>query len=269
MPHTDFEHPYANVLGVRVSAVNLDGAVALADRWIIAGKPGYICVTGVHGIMEAQYDAGFRRVLNGSVVNTPDGMPMTWVGWLQGFREMDRVFGPDFMAAVCRLSVERGYRNFFLGGKPGVAQLLAERLKATYPGLVIAGTFTPPFGTLSSLDEEAILNAVQSSRSHIVWVGLGSPRQEWFMARWIDRFHVPLLVGVGAAFDFHTGALRDSPHWVKRSGLQWIHRLMQEPKRLWPRYLRNNPAFIWRIACQFAGLRDRPSDFESESRGAL
>ncbi|MGB6744606.1 MAG: WecB/TagA/CpsF family glycosyltransferase [Terracidiphilus sp.] len=255
MPDSDFAHPHADVLGVRVSAVNLDSAVALADRWIAAGKPGYICVTAVHGVMEAQSDPGFRRVLNGAVINTPDGMPMTWVGRLQGFKKMDRVFGPDFMIAMCRLSAERGYRNFFLGGRPGVAQALAQRLQAAYPELVIAGTFTPPFGALSPLEEEEMLTTVQNARPDIIWVGLGAPKQEWFMARWVDRFQAPLLVGVGAAFDYHTGALRDSPHWVKRAGLQWLHRLMQEPRRLWPRYVRTNPAFLWRIACQFAGLR--------------
>ena len=265
MPQSDFAHPHADVLGVKVSAVNLDQAVVLADRWIAAGKPGYICVTCVHGVMEAQTDSRLRRVLNGAVVNTPDGMPMTWVGRLQGFKEMDRVFGPDLMLAVCRLSVERGYRNFLLGGKPGVAQCLAERLVSAYPGLIIAGTFTPPFGALSPEQEQEMLTAVRNAEPHIVWVGLGAPKQEWFMAQWSDRFEVPLLVGVGAAFDYHTGALRDSPRWVKRAGLQWLHRLIQEPRRLWLRYLRTNPAFVWHIVRQFAGLRRSATGFEAGS----
>ena len=184
-----------------------------------------------------------RCALNGAVVNTPDGMPLTWVGRLRGFREMDRVFGPEFMLAVCRLPVERGYRNFLLGGKPGVAERRSDHLASLFPGLVIAGTFTPPFGSLSHELEQEMLTAVQRPKPHIVWVGPGAPKQERFMAQWFGRFQAPLLVGVGAAFDFHTGGLRDSPRWVKRAGLQWLHRLIQEPRRLWRRYLRTNPAF--------------------------
>lgn len=259
---SDFAHPHADVLGIKVSAVNLDGAVALADRWVAAGKPGYICVTCVHGIMEAQSDSALRQALNGAVVNTPDGMPMTWVGRLQGFKEMDRVFGPEFMLAVCRLSVERGYRNFLLGGKPGVAQHLSENLRSLFPGLTIAGTFTPPFSAPSPEQEREMLAAVQSARPHIVWVGLGAPKQERFMAQWFDRFQAPLMVGVGAAFDYHTGALRDSPHWVKRAGLQWLHRLIQEPRRLWRRYLRTNPAFLWHMGLQLTGLRRSSERFK-------
>lgn len=259
---SDFAHPHADVLGVKVSAVNMEVAVALADRWVAAGKPGYICVTCVHGIMEAQGDSALRRVLNDAIMNTPDGMPMTWIGRLQGFKGMDRVFGPEFMLEVCQLSVERGYRNFLLGGKPGVAQSLSEKLRALFPGLIIAGAFTPPFGTPSPEQEQEMLAAVQSARPHIVWIGLGAPRQERFMAQWFNRFQAPLLVGVGAAFDYHTGALRDSPRWVKRAGLQWLHRLIQEPRRLWRRYLRTNPAFLWHIAWQLAGRRRNPARVE-------
>jgi N-acetylglucosaminyldiphosphoundecaprenol N-acetyl-beta-D-mannosaminyltransferase len=249
------EHAHANVLDVNVSAIDLPRAVELADQWIAAGRPGYICMTGVHGVMEAKRDPELRAILNGAVLNAPDGMPMTWVGRMQGFREMDRVFGPEFMAALCRHSVERGYRNFLYGGKPGVAELLRANLERRFTGLQVVGTYTPPFGTLTEAQEEGICGLIREARPHIVWVGLSTPKQERFMARSVDRLAAPLLVGVGAAFDFHAGLLSDSPHWVKRAGLQWAHRLLQDPRRLWRRYLRNNPAFLWQVARQLAGAR--------------
>jgi N-acetylglucosaminyldiphosphoundecaprenol N-acetyl-beta-D-mannosaminyltransferase len=248
-------HPHADVLGVQVSAVDLAGAVDFADRWVTAGQPGYICMTGVHGVMEAQSDPDFRGILNRAALNAPDGMPMTWVGRWQGFRAMDRVFGPDFMAALCARSLARGYRHFLYGGKPGVAQRLRTALERRFPGLEVVGTYTPPMGALALQQEEEVCTLVRAARPHIVWVGLSTPKQERFMAQFAPRLQAPLLVGVGAAFDFHAGLIRDCPHWVKRSGLQWAHRLMQDPRRLWRRYLRNNPAFLWRIALQLAASR--------------
>jgi N-acetylglucosaminyldiphosphoundecaprenol N-acetyl-beta-D-mannosaminyltransferase len=252
---SEIAHPYADVLGVKVSAIDMKRAVELADRWIAAGRPGYVCVTGVHGVMEAQRDSELRRILNGAAINVADGMPMSWVGRLQGFSRMDRVFGPDFMAALCGLSAERGYRNFFYGGKPGIAQLLGETLRRRFPGLEVAGSHTPPFGELNWEQERETCDLVNSLKPHIVWVGLSTPRQEKFMARFVDRLQAPLLIGVGAAFDYHTGQIRDCSDWVKRAGMQWLHRLMQDPRRLGPRYLRNNPAFLWQIGRQFSRLR--------------
>jgi N-acetylglucosaminyldiphosphoundecaprenol N-acetyl-beta-D-mannosaminyltransferase len=253
--HPDFEHPRANVLGVGVSALNLDDAVELADRWL-ASRSGeaYICMTGVHGVMEARADPGLRSILNNALINAPDGMPMSWVGRWQGHRNMDRVFGPDFMSAMCRLSVERGYRNFLYGGQPGVAEQLRAMLETRFPGLLVVGTRTPPFRDLTRQEEAELFAQLRVLQPDILWVGLGAPRQERFMARYVDRLHVPLLVGVGAAFDFHTGRIRDASPWIKRCGLQWLHRLLQEPRRLWRRYLTNNPAFVWHIACQLIGL---------------
>lgn len=249
------QHAHADVLGVQVSAIDLARAVDLAERWIAAGEAGYICMTGVHGVMEAKRDPEFRGILNGAVVNAPDGMPMTWVGRMQGLREMDRVFGPEFMAAMCVRSVERGYRNFLCGGKPGVAEMLRAALERRFPGLQVVGTWTPPFGALTEAQAEEICARVRRARPHIVWVGLSTPKQERFMARYAERLGAPLLAGVGAAFDYHAGLIRDCPRWVKRAGLQWVHRLMQDPRRLGRRYLRNNPAFLWHIAQQLARVR--------------
>lgn len=265
-PSRTFSHPHVNVLGVCVSALDLKDAVDLADHWLWSqSRSAYICVTGVHGVMESQADPELQQVLNSAFINVPDGMPMTWIGRWRGHQHMDRVFGPDFMAAMCRASITRNYRHFFCGGEPGVAERLKETLKLRFPGLEVVGTWTPPFRDLYPAEEEELLSLLRASRPHIVWVGMSTPKQERFMARYVDRFGVPLLVGVGAAFDFHTGRVRDCSTWVKRCGLQWLHRLVQDPRRLWRRYLRNNPAFIWNIALQLAGIRTF-HDFPSEAR---
>jgi N-acetylglucosaminyldiphosphoundecaprenol N-acetyl-beta-D-mannosaminyltransferase len=252
---SEFVHEYANVLGVKVSAIDLSRAVDMADRWIAAKNHGYICFTGVHGVMEAQSNSEFRHILNHAFISAPDGMPMSWVGHIQGFVKMNRVFGPDFMAAMCQLSIERNYRHFFYGGESGVAELLKEMLESRFPGLQVVGTYTPPFRSLTPEEEEEVFAQVRESRPHIIWIGLSTPKQERFMERYIDRLQVPLLVGVGAAFDYHTGRVRDCSDWIKRAGLQWLHRLLQNPRRLWKRYLWNNPAFIWNITLQMLRLK--------------
>jgi N-acetylglucosaminyldiphosphoundecaprenol N-acetyl-beta-D-mannosaminyltransferase len=259
-PQIDLMAEYANVLGVRVSAVNMDVAVRLTDQWIAAGKPGYVCVSAVHSIMEARYDPSFMRILNDAVLNVPDGMPLTWVGRLQGHREMDRVFGPEFMLEMCRLSVERGYRSFIYGGQPGVAEQLRTVLTTRFPGLQIAGICTPPFRKLNQIEESELVSQVHAAKPDIVWVGLGAPKQERFMAEHFKQLQVPLMIGVGAAFDYHTGRIRDCSNWMKRAGLQWLHRLAQDPRRLWKRYLRTNPSFLLHIACQLSGIRSYRSE---------
>jgi N-acetylglucosaminyldiphosphoundecaprenol N-acetyl-beta-D-mannosaminyltransferase len=259
MPVVDSESEYANVLGVRVSAINMDCAINMADRWIANGNAGYACVTAVHVVMEAQKDRSYLQILNDAAFNLPDGMPLSWVGWLQGHREMDRVTGPGFMLAMCQLSVERGYRNFFYGGEPGVAEELRESLQGRFPGLQVTGTYTPPFRNLNCEEERELHALVREARPHIIWVGLGAPKQERFMAQFVDQLEVPLMVGVGAAFDYHTGRLRDCSDWIKRSGLQWLHRLAQDPKRLWKRYLYAIPAFLFQIGLQLLGVRCHPN----------
>lgn len=246
-------HANANVLGVRVAAVDLPRAIDLADRWL-ASWDGYryICLAAVHSVMESRTDVQLRNAFHRAWLNLPDGMPMTWVGRGQGHRDMDRVFGPDFMSAMCRLSVERGYRHFFYGGLPGVAEQLRRNFEARFPGLQVVGTYAPPFRDLNPEEEASLMEILGQTKPHILWVGLGAPKQERFMAQYVDRFRVPLLIGVGAAFDFHTGRIRDCSPWIKQCGLQWLHRLVQEPRRLWRRYLRHNPAFVWHIAGQFA-----------------
>jgi N-acetylglucosaminyldiphosphoundecaprenol N-acetyl-beta-D-mannosaminyltransferase len=245
----------ANVLGVGISAVNMPQAVAACDDLITRNEKGYVCVTGVHGVMEAQVDPSLRAILKNSFLSVPDGMPTVWVGRLQGHDQMRRVYGPDFMIELCRHSVARGFRHFLYGGNDGVAQQLAVNLRDQIPGLQIVGTYTPPFRPLTAKEEQDLFAQVSEARPDVIWVGLSTPKQERFMAQYIDRLDTKLMVGVGAAFDLHTGRMIDAPDWVKAIGMQWFHRMLQEPRRLAKRYLINNPIFVMRIMMQFTGIR--------------
>jgi len=249
-----------NVLGIGLSAINLDSALAEIARALESRTKGYICVTGVHGVSEAQNDPQLRAILNGAFLNTPDGMPMVWVGRIRGFREMDRVYGPDLMLRVCQHAEHRGYRHFLYGGGEGVAQELQRRLEARFPGIKIVGTYTPPFRPLTPAESEDLIHRISELKPDIVWVGLSTPKQERFMAEYWRKLDATLLFGVGAAFDFHAGRVRQAPHWMQRAGLEWLFRLRCEPKRLWRRYLKNNPLFVIRILCQLTGLKRYPLD---------
>ena len=240
--------PRVNVLGVGISAISLQSAVLHCEQLLRSGSKGYVCVTGVHGIMEAQRDASLREILNRSWLCTPDGMPTVWVGRLQGHRKMGRVYGPDFMMAMCCASVPAGYRHFLYGGNPGVAEKLKDRLEEQVPGIRIVGTYTPPFRPLNAVEQEELIAVIKDSKPDIIWVGLSTPKQEIFMAQMIARLGTGLMAGVGAAFDVHAGLLKDAPNWMKNCGLQWLHRLGMEPRRLWRRYLVNTPQFLWWIA---------------------
>ena len=245
----------ANVLGIGISAINLDLAGAAVAAALERKARGYVCVTGVHGVMEAQGDARLRGILNGAFLNTPDGMPMVWVGKLQGFGHMGRVYGPDLMNRVCELSRRKGWTHFLYGGGDGVAQELQRRLEDKFPGLNIVGTWTPPFRPLDAAEEAELARTVNALKPDIFWVGLSTPKQEKFMAQYVEKLEVTLLFGVGAAFDFHAGRVRQAPRWMQRSGLEWLFRLCCEPRRLWRRYFSNNPRFAFRIICQLAGLK--------------
>jgi N-acetylglucosaminyldiphosphoundecaprenol N-acetyl-beta-D-mannosaminyltransferase len=248
----------ANVLGVGISVLNLDTAVAAVMRALETRRRGYVCVTGVHGVSEAQEDPAFRKILNESFLTTPDGMPMVWMGRLQGFSSIDRVYGPDLMLRVCESSVARGYSHFFYGGAPGIAQELAGKLSTRVPGLRVAGMFTPPFRQLTPAEDQTLVRQVAESKPDIIWVGLSTPKQERFMAEYCPRLQATLFLGVGAAFDFHAGRLRQAPRWVQRSGLEWLFRLGCEPRRLWRRYFRNNPLFLMRAGLQLSRLKNYP-----------
>lgn len=241
-----------DVLGVHVSTINMDDAVEAFRGWIDRRDRTYVCVTGVHGVMESQSDPALAAIHNASGLTTPDGMPMVWCGRYAGASAMTRVYGPDLMLEVCQLGAERGWRMYLYGAAPGVPETLASRLEERFPGLKVVGTFSPPFRELSDAEILEIARTIDQTGADVVWVGLSTPKQE----RWMDRIrpHVaaPVLVGVGAAFDIHAGNLPQAPRWMQRSGLEWLYRLVREPRRLWRRYFSNNPRFVWRI------LRQRP-----------
>ena len=248
--------PRVNVLGVGISAVNMAQAVSIIEGWIERGERRYVCVTGVHGIMECQRDARLRQVHNRSGLTTPDGMPMVWLSHLAGFRHVERVYGPDLMLELCRRSVVKGFRHFFYGGAPGVAEKLAARLTARFPGLLVVGTFTPPFRLLTEEEDAFVCDLINRAEPHFVWVGLSTPKQELWMAEHRGRLHAPVLIGVGAAFDFHSGRVRQAPRWMQRTGLEWMYRLAREPRRLWKRYLTNNPLFVVYVLMQMLRIRN-------------
>jgi N-acetylglucosaminyldiphosphoundecaprenol N-acetyl-beta-D-mannosaminyltransferase len=236
--------PRVDVLGVGISAIDMTCALGEIERWIRDDEQHYVCVTGVHGVMESQSDHGLREIHNRSGLTTPDGMPMVWASRWAGARNVQRVYGPDLMLAVCERSVAAGWRHYFYGGGEGVADELAASLTERFPGLVVVGTHTPPFRPLTDGEDEDVVAAINGARPDIVWVGLSTPKQEHWMSAHVERLHAAALVGVGAAFDIHAGRVSQAPGWMQRSGLEWCYRLSREPRRLWRRYVYNNPRFV-------------------------
>lgn len=246
--------PLVDVLGVNVSAIDMPMALDTIEGWIRRREPHYVCVTGVHGVMESQRDENLRQIHNEAGLVTPDGMPLVWLSHARGQAHVRRVYGPDLMLRICERSIANGYSHFFYGGGDGVPELLEERLKQRFPGLEVAGSYSPPFRALTADEDAAIVQRINDARPDIVWVGLSTPKQERWMHAHVGRLRAAALIGVGAAFDFHAGLKHQAPTWMQRSGLEWLFRLMSEPRRLGRRYLVNNPAFVWRVARDFGGF---------------
>jgi N-acetylglucosaminyldiphosphoundecaprenol N-acetyl-beta-D-mannosaminyltransferase len=218
-------------------------------------RKGYVCLAGVHGIMEARRNPDLQSIFANAWLVAPDGMPTVWMGHLQGLSKMQRVFGPDLMLEVIGRKEHSHYRHFLCGGEPGVAEQLRDELLRRFPWATIVGTYTPPFRPMTHEEENDLAIQVHRIKPDIIWVGLSTPKQDRFMFRYLPMLDTKLMVGVGAAFLFHTGAIQDSPAWIKRAGLQWLHRLLQEPSRLWRRYLINVPLFLFQAGLQIARLR--------------
>jgi N-acetylglucosaminyldiphosphoundecaprenol N-acetyl-beta-D-mannosaminyltransferase len=238
-----------------VSAINLNMALTQIDQWIAQQNHQYVCVTGVHGVMESQHDQALRRIHNEAGMVTPDGMPLVWLNQLAGNTHVDRVYGPDLMLALCDSSQSKGYRHFLYGGNTGVPEQLALQLQKRFPALQIVGTYSPPFRSLTAEEDQQIVDLINQTQPDIVWVGLSTPKQERWMSTHVGRLTASVLIGVGAAFDFHAGLKAQAPSWVQRSGLEWLFRLLTEPRRLWRRYLTNNPRFLLLVLLQLSGLR--------------
>jgi N-acetylglucosaminyldiphosphoundecaprenol N-acetyl-beta-D-mannosaminyltransferase len=228
--------PRVDILGVKVSAITMSDALLAIAGWIARRQAHYVCVTPAHGVMECRDDPELRAIFNASGLTTPDGMSIVWLLRLRGYARVERVYGPDLMLAVCGRSIAEGWRHFLFGGEEGVAALLAERLLTRFPELQIAGTLTPPFRAFSPDEDEELVRAINAARPDVVWVGLSTPNQERWMAAHLRRLTAPVLVGVGAAFDFLSGRKPQAPRWMQRRGLEWLFRLATEPRRLAPRY---------------------------------
>lgn len=244
----------------------MDAAVAAILDATGTGRGGYVCVTGVHGVMEAQDDPDLLRIHNDSLLTVPDGMPLVWIARRRGIAGVGRVYGPDLMQRVMergagerkaedgKWTKEDAQGHFLLGSTTDTLQRLEMGLSREIPGVRLAGSRPLPFGSLTEEDWRGAIDHVKGSGAAIVWVGLSTPKQERFMAEFLRRWSGPksnpcsvVLIGVGAAFDLHAGLRRDTPGWMKRAGLQWLHRAVQEPRRLGPRYIRIVPGFLVRI----------------------
>jgi N-acetylglucosaminyldiphosphoundecaprenol N-acetyl-beta-D-mannosaminyltransferase len=242
-PQANWQGERSDILGVCVSAINMEDAVASIERWIATRTPTYVCITGVHGVIESLGDLRLRKIHNDAGLVTPDGMPLVWMSRWLGCDRTRRVYGPDLMRTLSALSVSRGYRHFYYGGDRGVADRLNQTLTRAYPGLQVVGTLTPPFRPLSPEEDDAVIVQINAAKPDIVWVGLSTPKQEFWMAAHAGRLDAPVLIGVGAAFDFLAGIKTQAPRWMRRSGLEWLFRLLQEPRRLWRRYFTIVPRF--------------------------
>ncbi len=242
-----------DVLGVKISVIDQDRARDILFDAVRTGRRGYVTVTGVHGVMEAQRDPQFMRILNEALLATPDGMPMVWMGRWQNESSIRRVYGPDLMLNICEHGRAENFSHFFYGGAPGVADELARTMRERFPGLLVVGTFTPPFRPLDADETRALQDRVAEARPDFFWVGLSTPKQEKFMDEFLPLLpQTRIMLGVGAAFDLLTGRVRQAPRWMQSAGLEWFYRWTQEPKRLTRRYLVNNPRFVVAACKQLA-----------------
>jgi N-acetylglucosaminyldiphosphoundecaprenol N-acetyl-beta-D-mannosaminyltransferase len=250
-----------NILGVGVMPMDLGRAVATLDAWREQGRRDYVCCVAVHGVVVAQQDPAIRRAINGAGLATTDGMPLLWWCRRAGFADARRVYGPDLLALMCEVGVGRGYRHYFYGGSPAVVEQLVARLSQRFPGLVVAGYHSPPFRPLTEAEQAADIAAINAARPDYVWVGLGMPKQEKWIAAHVGKINAAALLGVGAAFDFHAGTTPHAPPWMQRSGLEWLFRLLSEPRRLAYRYLVGNTTFVILTARQLLGWKTYAEDW--------
>lgn len=236
------EHPRLEILGVRVSDVSIPKAVQNIKGWVRVRYKTYVCVSPVSTLVDCQKDAEYKEVVNAAGMVTPDGMPVVWLGKAKGSRTIERTYGPDLLAAVCQSA---DHRHFFYGGVSSTLDLLEKELKGKNPNLNIVGKISPDFTPKACLESQDVIERINHARPDILWVGLGSPKQDLWMSLHRPFLDVPVMIGVGAAFDFLSGVKPQAPRWMQRSGFEWVFRLMSEPRRLWKRYLLGNALFIY------------------------
>jgi N-acetylglucosaminyldiphosphoundecaprenol N-acetyl-beta-D-mannosaminyltransferase len=256
---TDLKPPLdENILGTLVHSVTIAQAAALLEAWAEEKTSGYVCPATVYSVMSAYRSPKYREVVNASMLTIPDGMPLVWVLRLYGHRPT-RVHGPDLMLGVCKRSPGNGIRHFLLGGAPGQADEVADVLENQYPGIEIVGVVSTPHDTWSEADNRSAVTEIQSSGANLVWVGMGTPWQDEWAAQYASEIQGP-VIGMGSAFDFISGRVPWAPDWIQRTGLQWLYRFLQEPRRLWRRYLINNPLFVVLVLFQIMGINKFQTD---------
>ncbi len=236
--------PYVDICGVHVSVVNLPLACEIIEEWINRRYKTYVCVAPVSMIVDSHQSQGYRAIVNQAGMVTPDGMPLVWLAKSRGHGAVARTYGSDIMLRLCEISSKKGYKHYFYGGRPEVCDQLETKLKKRFLGLNIVGRFSPPFSSNTHCEED-VLAKINQANPDILWVALGSPKQDFWMAEYRHRLNVPVMIGVGAAFDFLSGAKKQAPLWMRKCGLEWFFRLCCEPKRLWKRYLIGNIEFIY------------------------
>jgi N-acetylglucosaminyldiphosphoundecaprenol N-acetyl-beta-D-mannosaminyltransferase len=245
--------PSFRVLGVPVHAVQIPDVISRVKHWIECGTTAhYIAVTGMHGISESWTDDGFRRALKSADLVVPDGMPLVWLGRWRNYPLKRRVYGPELMETLCR-ETGSAYRHFFYGGGIGTAERLANSLRDRYD-IVVAGTFTPPFRPLTEEEQRCATSLIEACAPDILWVGLSTPKQEKWMLQNCGTLNIPVMLGVGAAFDINSGRTRQAPAWMRENGLEWLFRLISEPQRLWKRYLVSIPKAAGLVLLELLGL---------------
>jgi N-acetylglucosaminyldiphosphoundecaprenol N-acetyl-beta-D-mannosaminyltransferase len=250
--------PSAPVLGIPLALTTYAGVIDWMEHASAARTRGYVCVAATHTVVACQEDPELRAAVLGADFTVPDGQPLVWALRLIGHELPDRVYGPTLMDLACERAAVSGQRFYLYGGRnPGALAQLARTLRLRHPGLQIVGGHVPPFRPLTEEEETAVVADIERCRADVVWVGIGVPKQEKWMARMRPRLSAPVLVGVGAAFDFHAGLIPQAPDWMQRLGLEWVFRLIQEPRRLWRRYLRYNPRFVAGFVAQYARSRTR------------
>lgn len=236
-----------DILGVKVSAIDMEDARVFIEEAIQLKRKSYICTCPVSTIMECKKNKTVLASVNSAGLVTPDGMPVVWLGKMKGYSNVQRVYGPDLLLESCRVSERKGYRNYFYGSGVAVLESLQKNLRNTFPSLVISGAYSPPFRQLSEAEDEGIIKMINNSDSDILWVGLGSPKQDIWMYEHRDILNVPVIIGVGAAFDFIAGTKKQAPKLMQKIGMEWLFRLATEPRRLWKRYILGNTQFLYLI----------------------
>jgi N-acetylglucosaminyldiphosphoundecaprenol N-acetyl-beta-D-mannosaminyltransferase len=250
--------PTRDVLGVPLAMTTYDGAMDVMDGMVARRERGYVCAVAVHAVTVAQRDPEMRAALLGSSLTVPDGMPLVWAVNLLGESLPHRVYGPELMRRYTRRCAEKGHRVWLYGGRDqGSLAQLALNLRRDNPGIRIVGGYSPPFRELEPHEEDELVARINADRPDVLWVGTGVPRQEKWMARMRERVNVPVMSAVGAAFDFHAGRISQAPTWMQDRGLEWTYRIAQEPRRLLPRYLYYNPAFLTAFSRQLVAEKVR------------